>query len=336
VIAAAHARRSDDAPTHRRRVDRDEIVDPNPPGWRLPGALLVVVVALALAVWTWSDDLFGRTDVQDLPRIELPSVAELDIATAERELESLGFVVAIVARPNESVPKGTAFGQEPVAGRKLELGELVSILVSDGPAGVVVPELGGQQAADATALLAADGIGTTLVGRTDEVVPPGEVLATDPAAGERVALGGSVRLTISLGPAPRTVPPTVGTDFDHALVAVGRAGLAVGKITRTYRKDQPEGVVLETQPPAGAQVPRDLPVAFTVTGPPPKVTVRSFIGLRLTTAQTVAKATGVTLEVVTRPVPAGDPSTGRVVAQGVPPFVQVASGSKVQVTVAGG
>jgi serine/threonine-protein kinase len=302
----------------------------------LPGALLVIVLALALAVWTWSDGLFARTDVQDLPRVELPSVAQLDIATAEQQLEALGFVVAIVPRPNESVPKGTAFGQEPVAGRKLEVGELVSILVSDGPAGIVVPEVKGQQSADATALLAADGIGTTLTGRTDELVPVGEVLATEPAAGERVALGGSVELTVSLGPAPRTVPTTVGSDFDHALVAVGRAGLAVGKITRSYREGQPEGLVLETEPAAGAQVPRDMPIAFTVTGPPPTVTVRSLIGLRLSTAQTVAKATGITLDVVDKPVPAGDPSAGRVVAQGVPPYADVPSGSKVEVTVASG
>jgi len=332
-VIALH-RRSERGPSgHRRRPDAVELVDPGPSGWRLPGALLVIVLALALAIGTWSDDLFSTRANEDLPRIELPSVAELDIATAERELEALGFVVAIVPRPNESVPKGTAFGQEPVAGRKLELGELVSILVSDGPAGVVVPTVTGQQSADATALLTADGLGTTLVGAADELIPPGEVISSKPGAGERIGLNGTVELTVSLGPAPRVVPTLAGTDFNAALVAIGRAGLAVGDITRSYKRDQPVGVVLSSDPPAGATVPREMPIAVTVTGPPPMVTVRSFIGLQQSTAQAVAKATGVSLDIVAKPVAAGDPTIGRVISQGVPPFVEVPSGSSVQITV---
>jgi serine/threonine-protein kinase len=318
----------------RRRRDVVEVVEPSPPGWRLPAALAVVVLALALAVWTWSDDVFARHAVDDLPRVELPSVAELGVDAAEHQLEALGFVVAIVPRPNETVPKGTAFGQEPVAGRKLELGELVSILVSDGPAGVVVPKVAGQQVADVSALLASDGLGTTFDGTYDELLPVGQVIASEPAAGERVPLNGSVKLTVSFGPAPRTVPALVGTDLNSSLVAIGRAGLAVGTITRVHVKDQFPGVVLETTPPGGAKAPRDMPIKLRVTGPPPTVAVRSFTGLLQSSAETVAKATGVSLEVVTTPVAAGDPRIGRVVAQGVPPYAEVTSGSRVQVTVA--
>jgi serine/threonine-protein kinase len=218
----------------RRRREVVEVVEPGPSGWRLPTALAVLVLALALAVWTWSDDVFARNTVDDLPRIELPSVAELGVDAAERQLEALGFVVAIVPRPNESVPKGTAFGQEPVAGRKLELGDLVSILVSDGPAGVVVPRLVGQQVADVTALLTSDGLGAAIAGEHDEIVPPGQVISSEPAAGGRVPQNGTVKLTVSFGPAPRTVPALVGTDLNSSLVAIGRAGLAVGAITRVY------------------------------------------------------------------------------------------------------
>jgi hypothetical protein len=47
----------------------------------------------------------------------------------------------------------------------------------------------------------------------------------------------------------------------------------------------------------------------------------------------VAKATGVSLDIVAKPVAAGDPTIGRVISQGVPPFVEVPSGSSVQITV---
>jgi beta-lactam-binding protein with PASTA domain len=75
-----------------------------------------------------------------------------------------------------------------------------------------------------------------------------------------------------------------------------------------------------------------MPIDVTVTGPPPTVVVRSFIGLQQSVAQTVANATGVSLEIVAKPVPAGDPSVGRVIAQGVPPYAEVPSGTTVQIT----
>lgn len=304
------------------------------PGWRLPAALLVIVLTLGLAVWAWAVELTGRHITEGLPRVVLPTVASLDVATAEQRLSALGFVVGVEMRPNETVPAGTAFGQEPVAGTKLELGDRVSILVSDGPAGIVVPALVGQQVADAMVALGADGLGVAVVHVHDELIRPGEVMASQPGAGARIAQQGTVTLKVSDGPAPRTVPTLVGTDINSALVAIGRAGLTVGRITREYHPDQPPGQVLETTPAAGAEVPREMPVKMTVTGPAPTVTVRSFVGLLETTAQSVAKATNVTLKVVVKPVPAGDPSLGRVVSQGVPPYSEVSAGATVEVTVA--
>lgn len=316
------------------RRDAEEVVEVVEPGWRLPAALLMVVLTLALATWAWSAELTGRHLAEDLPRIVLPSVAELDVASAEARLSKLGFVVGIEPRANETVPRGMAFGQEPVAGTRLELGDRVAILVSDGPAGVVVPDVVGQQLLDAQASLAAEGLGNTVVKVHDELVRPGEIMATRPGVGGRIVQNGTVTLTVSDGPAPRTVPAVVGTDVNQALVAIGRAGLTVGTITRRYEKDLPPGQVLSSSPAGGDQVPRLMPVELTVTGPPPMVAVRSFTGLLQATAQAVAKATNVQLEVVPRPVPPGDPTLGRVVAQGIPPYAEVAEGTVVEVTVA--
>jgi beta-lactam-binding protein with PASTA domain len=58
-------------------------------------------------------------------------------------------------------------------------------------------------------------------------------------------------------------------------------------------------------------------------------------GLLQASAESVAKSAGVTLDEVTKSVPTGDPTAGRVVAQGVPPYADVATGSKVQITIAG-
>jgi serine/threonine-protein kinase len=143
-----------------------------------------------------------------------------------------------------------------------------------------------------------------------------------------------VALTVSNGPAPRVVPALVGTDLNSSLVALGRSGLGIGSITRTYKAGQPEGIVLSTDPAAGAQVPRELPVDLSVTGPAPTSTVPSMTGLLQATAESLARSAGVHLDEVTKAVPPGDASAGRVVSQGVPPFADVPTGSSVQVMIA--
>jgi len=149
-----------------------------------------------------------------------------------------------------------------------------------------------------------------------------------------IILGGTVTLTVSGGPAPRLVPAVVGTDLNTALVAIGRAGLTVGPITRTYRPDQPPGQVIEASPAAGSEVPREMPVKLTVTGPAPSVAVPSFTGLLQTTAQAVAQAHDLQLSIIYQPVAVGDPTAGRIVAQGLPPYADVPTNSTVEVTVA--
>src|SRR5262249_2005621 len=153
---------------------------------------------------------------EDLPRVDLPSVAGTTQAAAQAQLEALGFVVSIKNRPNEVVPAGTAFGEEPVAGAKVEQGDLVSVLVSSGPAGVTVPAMVGQQVEQAKALLASGGLTATVTTTYSEVVRAGEVISTTPRSGGHVPQAGSVALLVSNGPAPRVVPALVGTDLNSS------------------------------------------------------------------------------------------------------------------------
>ncbi len=311
-----------------------ELVDPSPSGWRLPVALVAIVALLSLCIWGWVDELQSHTSVDDLPRIELPSISGSSEGSADAQLTALGFVVSVKHRANEVVPAGTAFGEEPVAGAKVEQGGLVSILVSSGPAGVSIPSLVGLAVADAQALLQSDGLGATISQAYNELVPAGLILSTVPKGGGHVPQNGSVAITVSQGPAPRTVPSLVGTDLNSSLVSLGRSGLGIGDITRTYKAGMPVGQVLSTDPAGGAQVPRDMPVDLTVTGPPPTSTVPSMTGLLQSSAEAIAKSSGITLDEVTKPVASGDPTAGRVVAQGVPPYADVPQGSSVQVTIA--
>lgn len=327
-----------DAPTSsfepvRSAVGPPEVIDPNPSRRAFALVMVAVLVGLAMSLWALTDSLQATRSIE-LPTIDVPKISSLDIAAARAQLEKAGFVVDVQYQPNEKEPKGVVIDQRPLAGSKLEQGELVVILASDGPLGLAVPSVEGQQSGDATATLQMSGLQVVAVPTSSETVRPNEVIGTDPPERARVPQGGTVRLLVSSGPAPRTVPAIINKTMEQGLADIGRAGLAVGKIKKVFRQDLLPGTVFEVDPAVGTAVPRDTPISLSVAGPKPTTTVPYLVGLQQASAVRVASLAGIKLEVVTSPVAAGDPLEGRVISQGVPPQTEMEEDSTVQITVA--
>jgi serine/threonine-protein kinase len=304
-----------------------------PPRWRVPVVLTLVAALFGLAVWAATGTLADAASPSGLPRIELPSTSGLGVEAAQGRLTELGFSVNVEMRPSEGAPKGIVFGQRPEAGAKVEQGDIVTLLVSDGESGLPLPDVTGRQATDAQVTLVSGGYGVVFVPVASESVPPGEVIAMTPAPGKRVVDGGAVTLAVSSGPAPRKIPALAGRPITEAMIELGRAGLGVGTITKTTDSDQPQGTVLGTDPGPGAEVARDYPVKVTVVGPPPTVRVPYLVGARQASAESTLRSVGLKSQVVTRAVAAGDPNDGKVTAQSVPGGAPLSPGSTVQVTV---
>lgn len=325
------------APVRRRSlvVGAPEVIERDSPPGRTVVLLIGVLAALALAVWALVDQLTAGSGIE-LPRLEVPDVTAGATDAAQARLEELGFVVQILYQPNENTafPKGTVFAQRPRAGAKVPQGDLVTVLVSDGPLGLQVPDVAGQQGAEAVALLQRSGLVGELVPVPDESVRPGQVLGSEPETGQRVPSGGLVRIRVSDGPAPRLVPAVLGMNSAEALLEIGRAGLAPGKIKREVRTDVAAGAVLASDPAPGTPLAKDTPVALTISIAEPRSIVPYVVGLQQGTAAGVVRDAGLQLAVITVPVVAGDPTAGRVVAQGTPPQSDVLNGSVLQITVA--
>lgn len=320
-------------PVRRSEVGAPEVVDPQRARVQLWATMALVVAGLALTLWALTDSLQGSRGIE-LERLDVPSVQDLDIVTAQRQLEAAGFVVQLQFQPNDIKPKGQVIGQDPLAGSRVEQGELIVITASDGPRGLSIPDVEGQQAADAAQLLQATGILVELVPTPSETVRPEEVIGTDPAIGSRVPTSGVVKLLVSSGPAPRTVPLLLNKPIEQALAEIGRSGLAVGDIDRVFRQDLLPGTVFEVNPGEGAAVPRDTPVDLRVAGPEPTSTVPYLVGLHQASAEKAARTAGVAIKVITTPVAAGDPLEGRVISQGTPPQTELRAGQVVEITVA--
>ncbi len=141
------------------------------------------------------------------------------------------------------------------------------------------PSVLGLKEAAATTKLEAAGLDARVgTPAYSESVPKGEVLSTDPAAGDRVLDGGSVTLVLSLGKERYDVPKLRGLTEDAAQDAIAERNLEFGDAVGRWSDDVPEGTVLGSDPKRGTSLkPGSIIDVYVSQGPKP-VDVRDWTG----------------------------------------------------------
>ena len=190
---------------------------------------------------------------------------------ATQNIEADGFHAVVKKHTNSTVASGLVYKQDPVAGHHQSKGNDVTIYVSSGKPTVTIPTLKGLKSEDAISQLKA----LHLVPDVHEVqsaLPADEVTASDPKGGTKnVVEGTKVRINVSSGPTPVSVPNVVGQSLNNATAALNRAGF---KVNPTYvESDQPQNQVVGQSPEAGQQGAKGSTVALTVSNGPKTVMV---------------------------------------------------------------
>jgi beta-lactam-binding protein with PASTA domain len=298
--------------------------------------LLVFAAVVALLFW-WASDALAKQFAEQgdgvvVEDVEVPFLGGKTLDQAQGIVEGLNLEYEYVYAPNEVVPVGTVSAQRPLAGTKLIEGSLVLLVISEGPAQFVVPDVAGQQWQDAANVITAANLTATPKAEFNETVRIGEVIETRPSPGKALPAGSPVVVVVSGGKTPRLVPKIEGLPIEQGMNQLGLAGLGIGQIVREYT-GAPEGTVLRTDPSAGALLGRDQPVTLVVAGPEPTVEVPSVEGLREEDA--LARFDEAGIEAVVQPwqVEPGAPEVGRVVRQGTLPAAKIPPGSKVELLV---
>ncbi|SCE90034.1 serine/threonine protein kinase [Micromonospora viridifaciens] len=128
--------------------------------------------------------------------------------------------------------------------------------------------------------------------RHDEKVPKDSVLRQDPNPAARVLKGGTITLTLSLGPEQLPVPDVVGKEFELAQAELTNAGLVVAKGPTKYDDELPAGMVLATEPKVGTAVKPGTKVTLTVSKGRAPITVPSLVGKNLNEARGILAQLG--------------------------------------------
>jgi len=139
---------------------------------------------------------------------------------------------------------------------------------------VAVPAVTGGMLEAAVAALEAEGLRVGRVGEVEtEASPPGTVLTQRPAAGDPLAVGGAVDVTVATSPPLTTVPNVAGLGSAQALERLRDAGLVPGTRTRAPSDTLPSGTVIATDPGPGTRVAVDTVVGVTISDGPARARV---------------------------------------------------------------
>ena len=180
----------------------------------------------------------------------------------------------------------------------------------------------------------------TVVRRDD--TDPGEILEQSPRSGSSLAEGGTLRVTVSLGPTLVPVPAVVGQPQAQAQQALAAGGLVLGPVTTANDETVPTGAVVSAAPAPGEQppapdgtVPKGTAIALVVSsGPAPRIVPDGLSGVPVADAR--AKLADVQLEAgVTEQYDEAVPA-GVVMSAGTPPGTEVARGTAVPLVVSKG
>ena len=237
------------------------------------------------------------------PGVAMPDVVGLAAADALNALQERKLTATLQQKPSQEAP-GTVLAQSPKPGARAKPGTNVVLQVAKGKAAVAVPDVVGQAQQQALSTLQQAGLKATTA-QVPSSQPKGTVVAQNPASGQKVAQGSSVRLNVSKGQAtPSTTttttrtttpaPPSSGNDYTGM-----RLQQAIQKITSGRQQaivvyvasTQPVGTVVANSK-AGS---RERLQVSAGANPQPATSVPDVMGEDVATAQQDLQAAGFTV-----------------------------------------
>jgi serine/threonine-protein kinase len=253
------------------------------------------------------------------------------VANAQTELSGLGFSnVKTTTATSSTVAANDVISSNPAGGTKMKSNAALTLVVSGGPVQVAVPSVAGQTQQAADQALFAAGFKTADSTAYSSTVAQGMVISTDPAGGANAPQGSLVKVVVSGGTQPVSVPSVVGDSPAQAGGTLAAAGLKVGPTSQQASSTVTQGQVTGTNPAAGATVPMGTTVTIYVSSGPPTTNVPNLVGD--TPDQAQAALSGANLQGQnTGTVNVNDPSqNGEVVKQSPAAGSSVQQGSTVQ------
>jgi beta-lactam-binding protein with PASTA domain len=223
------------------------------PGFDAPGARrwgLAVVGALLAGYLTAYLLLFPAPLLHGHGVV--PRVLGLSLSEASAALKNAGLQLQDGgSQAHPTAPQGTIIWQDPPPAVSAPAGLRVTLVASEGPPKIPVPDVTGLDGSLAQRLIAAAGLGVAPVESVQAAAAPGVTMLTRPAATTLLSPGAPVAVVVSRGAPTIPVPGLLGLSQADARTRLELDGLALGMVTRRRASDATPGTVAAQKPAAG-------------------------------------------------------------------------------------
>ena len=263
------------------RRERDEDEEPRRAGNGKRGVLVgAVTVAAVAVVIVLFKTILGSFAPAVVDQYQVPDLYNMTIEEAENDLRIEG-VFEIQKAGSEfsaDVPEGHILRQDPKKGETRKGSQLViQVWVSAGEETGEVPDLENKSEQDARILLEKLNKEYNLeltveapeeLKQFSEEITEGYVIKTEPAQGEILKKGDTVKLILSKGPdiKPVTVLPFVGMSIDSVLSQLESYKLTCDAAdVEVVDSDKPGGTIVWQSPASGETVPEWTTIKFRVS-----------------------------------------------------------------------
>ncbi|MFC6883583.1 Stk1 family PASTA domain-containing Ser/Thr kinase [Actinomadura yumaensis] len=210
----------------------------------------------------------------EVAKVKVPGVVNIKQSDATAQLTKAGLRSGTVNEDFSSdVRKGYVISSNPPPGNEVKKGTAVSLVVSKGrrpPKEYTIPDVTGKPYTTAKSLLEDRGFDVTQQTETNDDVPRGQVIRTDPSGGEKRPKGTEVTLYVSRGPSTLKVPNLFNNSKLSACNKLKSMGLKCKVMPGTAPPDKPvsPGQVYDQQPsPDSTVAPGDTVTIFVQQTP---------------------------------------------------------------------
>lgn len=263
------------------RRERDEDEEPRRAGSGKRGVLVgAVTVAAVAVVIVLFKTILGSFAPAAVDQYQVPDLYDMTIEEAENDprIEGVFEIQKAGSEFSADVPEGHILRQDPKKGETRKGSQLViQVWVSAGEETGEVPDLENKSEQDARILLEKLNKEYNLeltveapeeLKQFSEEITEGYVIKTEPAQGEILKKGDTVKLILSKGPdiKPVTVLPFVGMSIDSVLSQLESYKLTCDAAdVEVVDSDKPGGTIVWQSPASGETVPEWTTIKFRVS-----------------------------------------------------------------------
>jgi eukaryotic-like serine/threonine-protein kinase len=207
--------------------------------------------------------------------VAVPLVRGENVALAVENVQKADLVAKVIRHSHPTAAVGVVYDQSPDEGTRIDRGSTVKLYTSTGAPKTTVPDVRGKASDDAVSELKDAHLEPKLF-YLNSSAEAGTVTGQDPKPDTVAVWGTSVRINISKGPEPVSVPSVVHLPYDQALGQLQDLGFAVAR--QDVDSNEVKDTVISQDPAGNTEAPPGSTVTLFVSKGPKTATVPDVTG----------------------------------------------------------